>query len=558
MGEDETDNITLDSNSFDSVINSPVQTPIINENTVVEILHSDSAQLNHTAVTPRKHRFRGLFRSLSWRKPEKELTSKPSNQVSADSMEQETRKKYEGELSSCSTETTSLNAGQFDNLYDLKSPVVNSSEVPQVNTVLKNSESQNLDDLFRRSETPEPLSSSEMKPEANNSPIKSLSRKFSVFSLRSKKAPLKETYPSFKNSKLAFESFSLLMNQYYKDVNPPELVLGKAPSDSIPSDKKIYLILNEQTDKNITESERLNIEKFLYYPFSKPFAETLKHNDWKDKTELNKTLSRPKKDDNKTKNTKSNNLNVESMLTTRSINLTVSQKIDDFKNNETFNADHFSLFTDPQVCLSRAEYMFGVDQILETGMFDFTDKTITSWKIWKIVSDNTTNSKGKYKVIKIIPEDAEIEEIKNKYRFFLDKHLKNSDEKLYILRNGETPSFHGKKKVKSFGEYVFILPHIQSVKIWCDIMELLFSGKLNLNTLGLEVIGMCWKKYQHKDNFGYQLCFYVDDRVNFSEDRALLLLSDLRNMIPEGEKHYFKRCKTMFPGEREIRLLELP
>jgi hypothetical protein len=79
-----------------------------------------------------------------------------------------------------------------------------------------------------------------------------------------------------------------------------------------------------------------------------------------------------------------------------------------------------------------------------------------------------------------------------------------------------------------------------------------------MNTVGLEVIGVCWKKYRHRDKTGFQLCFYVDDRLEFSEERTVLFLSDLRNMIPEGDKQFFKRCKTLFPGHRKLRVIELP
>jgi hypothetical protein len=559
--------LSLESSSFDSVINSPVETPVVNDNTVVEILRMDTGDLTEEPVTLRKHRFRKLFRSLSWKKPEHEADSERTARVTSNKKdEDETKQKYESEFSLCSIESNSTgpipkenNGGSFDNLYDLTPPMENLPADIHTNDLLEHEmEPKTLVIPLGEVNTPVPTRIKDKSINSKESPIKTLSRRFSVFSLGTKKPVSRVQYPNFENAKDTFTNFSLLLRDYFDDIIPPTLVLGRLPSQYQLGDHKIYLTSDNEEDGNLSEYERANLERFLYYPYTRSFAETLKLNDWKDKTELNKTLSRPKNSDEFTQSTNVESPNVDGMLTTRSMNLAALQEYIDLEGDVEVNYPEFSNGADSHKWMNRVEYILEIDELIKTGMFDVVARVTNTWKIWMVACNASTDNRKKYKVVKVIPADTEMACVKNKYKNFLDKQLKESEEKMYVLKRGELPTFHGKKKVKFFGEYVFLIPSNQSTIIWCHVLQLLCSNQCSMNTVGLEVIGVCWKKYRHRDKTGFQLCFYVDDRLEFSEKRTVLFLSDLRNMIPEGHKQFFKRCKTLFPGHRKLRVIELP
>lgn len=591
MDHEDSDVITIDSGSINSEASSPVLSPVVDENTVIDILDggkSDSVEDTQRSKT--RGKFRELFRSLSWRNKPKQKKENKSNALELN--EEEAHIEIDNEQFSFS-DSPIRNNYSFDNLYDTSKPLL----YLQPNASDDNAESFTIDQenafLPQCKASPNSSTTAEsaftsvniddsVKVRKVKSPKRSLSRKFSIFSIRSRPATAPNTF-DLSDASSYFMDETLLSNWRMPKHRPPSILPKRCP-DHFEAKKntklegEIYLFLDNfdsKTEKSNKQSfkEKMqtnNIEKMLYFPYSKLLFESSclnKGNFLSVRDEkLNLTVNSEPHffiyNDNQDATdiiADSDNDGPKKTCALSVKSLRFQELIEDSKAETDLSNEHISWNNSVNSLFEVDQYMgdFDFKGLLQIQAKSYDIEPSKVWKLWIDVVDKSKKSHRKFSVFTVISEYSQIKNLQTNYDTLLDYYIQDKNQQLYLLRDGELPVFHGKHKVKTYGEYVFIIPLINIRQVWRVMLHLLVTEQLSLNSSKYEVIGICWRRYTYKKQFGYHLTLYVDDRARFSFNRASLFLSDVRLMVPEGVKHCFKRCKTVFPGEKEVRIIDV-
>ncbi|GAV26659.1 hypothetical protein PMKS-000114 [Pichia membranifaciens] len=599
IDHEDSDVITIDSGSINSNMSSPVLSPVVDENTVMNILHVDKDEsVGHTRKSGTRGKFRELFRSLSWRNKTKPNTDGKGEAPQSDDADGETEEDAHIEIdndafsfSDSPVRNVSSN-NTFDNLYDTSKPMLHLQANVSVDD---NQESfiNNQENAFlpQHKELPilpvtadsvlTPVNTESIKVQKTKPSKRSLSRKFSLFSIRSRPS----TAPSMldlTNASSYFADETLLTNWRMPKYQTATIITKRCPDHvEIKRDTKveseIYLFLDSTDNSKTEKANRLNtkekiqsnnIEKMLYFPYSKSFFESsclhkgnalsLRNN------EANLTLSSEQHffiyNDNCEIKTLNTEFDVDSMKRSSALSVKSMQfqeLIETHKKAALDDSNNLPNQVNPSLELDQSMDALNARGLIQIQAKNYNLEPSKVWKLWIDVVDKSKKSHRKFSVFTVISEYSQIIKLQKNYDTLLDYYIHDKNQQLYILKDEEIPIFHGKHKVKTYGEYVFVIPLASAKQVWRVMLHLLVSEKLSLNSSKYETIGICWRRYAYKKQYGYHLTFYVDDRVRFSYNGANLFHSDIRLMVPESVKHCFKRCKTVFPGDKEVHILEV-
>ncbi|ODQ45258.1 hypothetical protein PICMEDRAFT_168710 [Pichia membranifaciens NRRL Y-2026] len=599
IDHEDSDVITIDSGSINSDVSSPVVSPVVDENTVMNILHIDKDEsVGSSRKSGTRGRFRELFRSLSWRNKAKPTTEDKGevsdNNDAENTKEKDTHIEMDNDAFSFSNSPVRnvSSRNTFDNLYDTSKPMLHL----QSNVSVDNLESfiNNQENAFlpQHKESPispataesvlTPVNVDSIKIQKSKSPRRSLSRRFSLFSIRSRPSTAPSTL-DLSNASSYFADETLLTNWRMPKYQTATVIAKRCP-DHVETkrdtklESEIYLFLNGSDNTKLEKVNRINtrekiqsnnIEKMLYFPYSKSFFDSSclhKGNALSIRNdETNLTMSSEPHffiyNDNSEIKTLNTEFDVDSMKRSSALSVK-SMRFQELIEAHTQAAVHDN---NNNIC-SQVNPLLELDQCMDAldvrGLIQIQAKNYNLepskiWKLWIDVVDKTKKSHRKFSVFTVLSEYSQIIKLQKSYDTLLDYYIHDKNQQLYILKDEEIPIFHGKHKVKTYGEYVFVIPLASAKQVWRVILHLLVSEKLSLNSSKYETIGICWRRYAYKRQYGYHLTFYVDDRVRFSYNGANLFLSDIRLMVPENVKHCFRRCKTVFPGEKEVRILDV-
>lgn len=614
--------ITLDSGSIISEESEVLTSPPVNDDSIVDLLHVDSQQVidMHRRGSTRD-KLKGLFRTFSWRNKSREsITGNTDTGVdNKDEGAEKNEEKGENNDNQVNLEDdqysfsdsptrkspTDLSIKDFGNLYDNTQPMLylpkddspsaRSQSVKAdnkeilVNEISSPSSLNNLDESLNP-----PKTSDSVKSNGSRSPMRSLSRKFSIFSIRSRPITssnkitnslfdLSSCYSYFNDETLLtswrlpeFSKSQIFMarNQEYDSKRDTE--------NGNENDNKIYLFGTETTlhKSEVTSSSKFKnslfqyekIDNLLYYPFTRTLLRkyyiqkgnhiSLVTDDKKQTRNDDVKLSIYDDMENYDSHYRMNRFERDggskiSGLSIKSFHLQESLEQFELKNKKRQKKSHYLKISNPIMELNQQMNLLGVDKFIQMQTNNKHIEPYKKWKLWINVVNKYKKSHTKFNLYTIISNYTHLEKIKNNFDTLLDFYVQEKNQNLYILKDDELPIFHGKHKIKNHGEYVFVILYINARQVWSEIMELLITEQLNCNTLGYEIIGVCWRRYSYNDQSGYHLTLYVDERLKFDLKEVNLFLSDIRLIVKEDIRHCFKKCKTVFPGEKEVRVIDI-
>lgn len=584
----ESNSLVLDSSSFQSGINSPIVSPVVNDDIVLDLLSVKEDINAEPSTLQRRSSIRNLFKHFPWSKKKKPSSSKKNK----------SNDRAEDNLSAISSESTGGNnnevsvrindssnrggKGQFDNLYDISAPLTQ-TETNKISVDQENID--NHHDFINNNGVKSKTSNTDKTGSAGfdiDSSMRTLSRTFSVFSVRSRSkhqkktknhvifstaqaAQILKTYKPIQNDDfddsenksetLVFDTIPEHNNEPLKTANHNGDVKNKKETGN---DEKIYLFLNNNEE---SVEQLKNIDKFLTFPYSKT-NHTNSNRKWEDKTEQNKSILLSKNfnldSDNEVSTDGENNRGEKGKLRIKDASLTVDslnvpgvlayhKNVDTNQSMEPVEGNmNFKSVLNHQMDLLDIERFERIQCPQTTPKLDFI------WKTW-VCQPYELNKSKKYKVIDKITDYDTFTKTEKNYEYLFMRELVERNERIYILRDDETPPLQLRNKFKSYGEYVFNIPYGEDhIAVWNTVTDLLIRGVFDKNTAQYTIMGICWRKYLLHLVEGFHLTFYIKDRINFKEENARLLLSDIRLAIPEGQKQYFKKCRTLFPETNKV------
>lgn len=550
--------ISTDSDSFDLALNSPVTSPTIDEDTIFKILKPNSGEVKETGERRRnRDKFKKLFRTISWRHKNTRKNVKLPN-----------------------TKTNKVeNAFQTENIYDdndddtarefsLLNKSLKPSEKEAEEEFIKDGdkENENVFEIKSFNTLPISINSKEslltetngnlaLKRCKTDSPKNTLSRKISKFSTKNKSKNKNGMY-DLSDAPKYFNDIMNLSDWRVDNFRKPNLILNRSENcfnskKANYLDENIYLFLN---NKNKEFEFYKNLDKMVYYPYTKEIIEKsflYTFNYSRINKESIKFLKDKKMDANIEfeVNSKNGENNAISKLSVKSLKLPEIIEFNRINNNKNLNS-----FNEINYLIKQ----FNVKDLINIQMGKNHMEPIKIWNLWLMNNDKgRERDHTKFTIFMKIFEYSQIKKLEEEFQTLLDYYIYNKNRQIFLLKSDELPIFHGKHKNKSYGEYVYIIPINSSKDIWISIINLLITEQLNWNFPAYEVIGICWRRYKFKDNVGFHLTLYVDDRANFEEKKMILFLNDILVLIPEKHKHCFKKCKTVFPNETCLRIVEI-
>lgn len=583
--------ILLDSASYDSRLYSPELSPEIDDNTIVNIL--DPAKVEPSGDTPQRSRykFRNLFKALSWKGKDKSTTV-IDTEVSPEepALYLSFVNDYPSKSTTCKGENIdSFRLSKGDSLYDnskslqhLKSGYF--SEEDSLNEELKlESELASLSRFPKSATTIDKLECCSITSQTNAKTLsrsRGITRKLSQLSFRLKSKHTARTSTE-KQHKKCLESQSderilldllsptcvgnsstspdlnLVEGWRFSDNKVPKLVLEPLPL-KMNSDFKSHFVYQTLEEPELGKGASLytelrnfqeeNIEKILYYPFSQDDVDknySQNHNYLKitclEVYEQYNSLFTQDGLDNF--NVRSN-----SLLAIRSLDL---PKILELYLNKFSTEDEAASSKNKSIQFLKELYSEEVSFVVNQQSFINGNFSPKVWNIWSsFVKDHTTNQRESYISTKITSYEQQVK-IMHGGTNLLDFQSQERGPHIYVLKDGEYPIFHGTGKPVDKGEYIFAIPKESSISIWKSTLYLLFNERFNLNTPGYEIIGLGWRPYFFNESAGLQLTFFVDYHNQYDETIVKLFLNELRLIIPQEQKQFFKKCVSKLPGSKK-------
>lgn len=605
LDREDDDIITIDTGSIDSEVNFKILSPVIDDNVVVDILNTDSNDsVEVTRKDSKREKIKDLFRSFSWKNKSKSVIS--SKQSSENLNPISTGNKFERlpsdqfsfseSLVKSSTDSSPQNSPTkcLTNLYDNSKPMLylsnNDSSDEKLFSFPSKQENNKIPLDEKSDENPNCTDTILIPSKTRNcadtvkqtTPKRSLSRKFSTFSLRSKPHHSLCPETSFIDLTTASEAFIgtfELTSWRIHEKNCSKLILGRTTEKEKnkskgPNNNDIFLFVNDspniRVDGELDDINDLDKEKLLYYPFTKRAIENYYlfkgnhllsieeiliskntpqfsiYNDYFDSKSPSNELFKNEVDKNRR-----NELNIKS--------LRLQQSLEHFNSTKTLHATNNTYQTnkDPVMKINNFFKSLDIDNFVRIMFDNYHLQPYKKWKLWIEVTDKTNSLHKRFSVFTVISEYSQILKTQDHFDTFLNFYVQEKNQQLYILREDELPIFHGKHKIKSYGEYVFVILTEDAKDSWDAIIELLITEKLNSCNINYEVIGVCWRKYDSELHSGFYLTLYVDDRMDFNSRDVDLFLSEIRCLMPNLIKHCFKKCKTSFPGEKHVQILDV-
>jgi hypothetical protein len=596
--DQEDDNVIVLESSVESDIDSQPFSPEINNSSVIEML-------KNTSLTPKpddkstnndyRYSLRGFFRSLSWR-------SKNSNNIQmatdeTDEINQAKEKddakedidniKYktsairqENILSMSSNDLKQSNLNQktesdksalLDILYDNTKPMeflpendldyisMNHNSLYKVDsnatlqTTVKN---EHVEKTFDKSDFSIPKSSS--------------LKKFSLFSRRSKSTPTEKSkssndiISSASKAGNEFDDLILLSKWRMPEYNLPELIPNYKsldPDFKNKSQNKIYLFLENVEDKKSKQyfqeknEQEKNIEDFFYYPLTKSlinkyFSQNFDHQR-KEKMEFSPKLLTFSKNNNVFRSESDKVEDRNSKISIKKFNF--NNIIAGIKENEK---ESFQKFSNLNIEYKRFLELNDISGLREIQTENKLGNMVTNWNLWIVDKDKSKTRKTRCQLFTKITNISEIFELQNNVEI-VDYYVQNKNKFVYVIRDNEKSVFHGKLKIRKYGEYVFIIPIFDAEAVWNCTIFLLLTEKLITNFANYNLIGISWRGFWYKKEYGYHLTLLVEDRSNFNETRLLSFLSEFASLIPDGLGKHFQKCKTLYPGEKKATVVNI-
>lgn len=659
------DAINLDTDSTSSrSVSLDFNSPAMNGETVLDLLYTPSMKEDTLENTQKRQskrsKLKELFRSLSWRNKNKSDMSK----------ENKTVENADDDVDDCSNDDAHIDINKdqfslsnsprrgspeynFDNLYDNTKPLLyidgnnNCDEhTDTFGSLTKSETSSQLEftvppnsSATIESQTPLATPSPEKDKSSNGSvhsrsPIRSLSRKFSIFSIRSRPQTATNTI-DLSHVASYFTDDTLLTDWRITEVEKTTLETQPCPKirdtkNVSKSDNKIYLFLDPtankgqtyEKSKEIEDLENENIEKLLYYPYAKEqvqkyylqkgnYLSKPNKNEGKSGTEKNNKedenkVSKPeessKKDIKETELTvestqkeheeeiikgtniyekenfwdnnynfdneygkhgrKLNHFSVKSLRLQESIEFYQKEIIPTLRNSEK---DYFSKDTDneeeeeddPIMRFNKHLLRFDFDSFWKINTNENHIEPFKKWNMWLDVIDKSNSAHKKFSVFTTITTYSKMSTLQDNYDSLLEYYVQEKQQQLYLLKQGVPPIFHGKYRVKTYIEYVYIIPFYEGKNVWKSILELLITEKLNSTSVGYEIVGVCWRGYTFKNETGYQLTLYVNMQSKFNYEYDNIFLSDIKTLVPYNITHCFKKCRTFSPQDRKVHIIDV-
>lgn len=595
------ENVIFIDSSVESDIESTIISPEINDDCVVDLLRSDTplqdltSELNHNNIGNNGHRysFKDIFRSLSFRgKNRKDVlamsenidTHIQDNKIDPEShseniepinlgyptSQHKAQQEQSVENLKPEVENADYSSKQF---YDNSKPMQYLQEKEDV-TVLDNENLHRVDSNTILEPIASNLPNQEISRDGEACIVKSesptfknsLSRRFSIFSKKSKSSPL-EVSPvnSFDENQFFkdFDYLNLLSQWRLPNYKLPVLIPNFKTLDSELKNKKkntIYLFLDDLDHDNskhnlqLKNEQNKNIEKFLYYPLSKPvidkyFAENFDHeksnkNLFLHSSESFLSNSTPRPDSEEC------NDNVPKSFK-RTFNF--SKILDVYNNN---NENDLLDVSRSDVEFKKMVLSYDISGLMALQTNKTLGNLMTSWNIWVVGNDKSNSKKIRGQIFTKINDNEDLDKLQNNYNI-IGYYVHKTQKTIYILRDNEKPLFHVKMKTRQYGEYVFIIPLEDANAVWNVTTFLLLAEKLITNVSGYNIIGLGWRGFTYKEEFGYHLTLIINDRLNFDKDKVDVLLSEFKTLIPESLKRHFEKCKTVYPGERKATVIDV-
>lgn len=574
---DEEDNgiITFESDNEDWSSNSIVESPIINENTVIELLHDSSTiepqKSNETTRTRNRDKFKGLLRTLSWKK----TGSTPKTLLKEPEEAMETKADESLVIDGYIDGHAEPLAGYYDNTI---SPV---HEREQYNQDFLNF-NQDQENIFKRNVSKESLTSlngedsiltpskrNETVNSRENSPKRTLSRRFSIFSLKSRPSTANLDFNIDENLSY-FEDLNVLSAWRLPKFEKPKILLEKNPKNNKDDANTIFFFMNynktsKEKESFLEDKCSKNIDRLIYYPYTKAIVEScfgenmdyseLVQNDEELTLFFNKNClkenSFDKKDNNNKKKTPISEYHLRSLHLQETLQEYRKQKLDTKPSYITTTAVKQ---------LNQMNSSLDIWNLVNLQIGFKPLELSRPWNIWigSFETRQDGNSKRKkFKMYSKIYERSQLANLQTKYEELVENYVYDKDKELIVYKNEDKPIFHGREKDKSYGKYIYIIPLTHSRQVWEAILELLLTERLNQTSVGYEVSGISWRRYSLKGRYGFHLTLYVDERNDYDLFKIKLFLSEILMLAPDGVKHCFQRNKSILPGEGYISIYEL-
>lgn len=515
--------IIIDGSSIDSDLYSSALSPVINENTILDLLHPKTdpivpldfeKKVLRSASLRKRDRLGDVFRTLSFRnkmsasprlKQDKSNILLDAHNILNEKNENlqnifqnvEFNKNNNISLEPDSKVESVKNSSLYDNTQPLLyTPEVNLSSLSDCANLEDNESShpgiENIKEKKILKET---------KKDQGVSTLRSLGRRLSFF--RRKKQLEKEEVKNYARSEA--QDIQSLFDQECSNNN---VAPKSSKIDAINLDSN-----HEEHSNSLTQ-----------------------HDKYKDKTKIEKSnLKRGDPDSSYTVKS----LNLQNQLQPYHLTLPAKSCLEP-SNFDLNQLNHFN-----------GSYIL---QKLQTG--NCLNNLQECWNIWLGNTSTSKFQKKHYKILQKILNKTSMLELCDNLEF-IETNLNGSYHQIYILKKSEIPIFHGKKLKKRLGEYVYVIPKGKAHLVWQSVTYLLLLGKFDLNSFGFDVRGVCWRRLDYNADAGFHLTFYVDDRETFGDGNMCLFLAELRVMIPENLKQYFKKCKTLRPGEKKISIVNI-
>lgn len=519
--------ITFEGSSIDSGLYSDALSPVINESTVLDLLHTENIpvvplelekNVLRSASIRKRDKLGSVFRTLSLRNKQKSLPSLiRDDSTLLDTQETITDPK---EPSICSVKSVHLSEEDemynnpqckedsirnVSNLYDITKPMLYASDV-HLEDVDCSSDSEfpthTHVTLSNQSNTMKKAVIDEKRKEQGVSTFRSLGRKFSFFRRKEKAQP-----------------------------ENTEGRVSCLETEDTPKASKFDVNIHKELPESNEEAEIDPITLRSEYPQTENIVEQSHKKTTKQKNLLTKNEA-------------------DAYYTVESLNLQ-NQLV---PHHQTLPAK--SCLKSSNFDLNQLNHFNGsyVLQKLQTGRC--LKNLPEQWNVWLGNTSTINFQRKKYQILHKIDSWDLLLTLCNSPDF-VKKNLKENYHQLFILKKGQLPIFHGNKSKKRLGEYVYVIPKGKEQLVWQSVTYLLLLGKFDLNSFGYNIAGICWRKLDVKNATGFHLTFYVDDRESYYEKNMLLFLSEIRVLIPENLKQYFKKCKTLLPGEKTISIFTI-